>query len=407
MRRRARLVLVSAAALAVASFPAPRALAPAAFAQQPDSVMEQQKREELERIQRAAREKREAAQRLKAQESKALVQLRGTDRQLGATRKRLQRLQRQRSQIDHQLDVTSANLERSLQSLDRQRARLARRLRNAYKTGAGRDLEFLLSTRSFGQLLARWDFLVMVAQQDHLLLESIRGQKEQVEADKQQLELHLNQVQKVATRTSAETNRLANLRRERATTVKTIQSQREAYEAAARQLEKDAGAIRGLLARLEAKRREEAARAQAQGRVVQPYSGDFARGEGQMDWPVRGDVVGHFGNEVHPKWGTVTPNNGVDIACPIGTSVRVVAKGRIEYMSDDYGSYGQMILVNHGDGYYTMYAHLSAVAVVVGQEVTPGQVIARSGDSGSLKGPVLHFEVRKGGTALDPLTWLR
>jgi murein DD-endopeptidase MepM/ murein hydrolase activator NlpD len=66
-----------------------------------------------------------------------------------------------------------------------------------------------------------------------------------------------------------------------------------------------------------------------------------------------------------------------------------------------------MILVNHGDGFYTMYAHLSAIGVSVGQEVDAGAVLGRSGDSGSLKGPILHFEVRRGGAPLDPMDWLQ
>jgi murein DD-endopeptidase MepM/ murein hydrolase activator NlpD len=103
----------------------------------------------------------------------------------------------------------------------------------------------------------------------------------------------------------------------------------------------------------------------------------------------------------------VTPNNGVDIEAAIGTPVRAAARGRVEYTSEDYGTYGQMIILNHGDGYFTLYGHLSEIGVAVGQEIEAGREIARSGESGSLKGPILHFEVRKGGSPLDPEHWLR
>ena len=103
----------------------------------------------------------------------------------------------------------------------------------------------------------------------------------------------------------------------------------------------------------------------------------------------------------------MTPNNGVDIEAVVGTPVRAVARARVEYISEDYGTYGQMIILNHGDGYFTLYGHLSEIDVTVGQEVEAGKQIARSGDSGSLKGPILHFEVRKGGTPLDPEQWLK
>jgi septal ring factor EnvC (AmiA/AmiB activator) len=373
---------------------------------QSDSL-EAAKRKELEEVRRRAAQNREQAKRLQGRENQELVKLRRTERQLGTTRQRLLRLQRERTKLDQQLEVTRMDLQRSLASLEGQRRRLSQRLRNIYKAGAANELEFLLSTSSFAQLLARWDYVVMVAEQDRLMLEQLRGRKEEVEANQQRLELNLDRIQTTAKKTDTETRKLSALRQERETTVQSIQSQRKNYEAAAAELEKTARSIQRLLAELERKRREEAERAKAQGRTPQPYSGEFAKGQGQLDWPARGNVIGRFGNEVHPKWGTVTPNNGIDIEVPVGTGVRSVAKGRVDYVSDDYGTYGQMILINHGDGFYTMYAHLSSIAVSVGQEVEPGQVIARSGDSGSLKGPILHFEVRKGGTPLDPQDWLQ
>lgn len=369
--------------------------APAPYAQEEDSVATA-KRRELEEVQRRARENREAATRLKGQENRALSQLKRTERSLGVTRRRLRDLQRRRQRLDAQLDVTRNDLQRNLASLAEQRAKLGRRLRAMYKFGPARELEFLLSTRSFGQLLARWDYLVMVAQQDRFLLESIRDRKDVVETLSRRLEGHLTQVQRTARQTSSENQRLAAQRENKRKTVHEIQTQRQAYEAAAAELEKTAQAIKRLLASLEQKR----------GAV--PYTGDFAKGQGALDWPLRGELIGRFGPEHNPRFPKVViTNNGVDISASIGTPVKSVAKGRVDYTSEDYATYGQMIIINHGDSYYTLYGHLSDIAVRLGQEVAAGQVIGRSGDTGSLKGPVLHFEVRRGGTALDPEDWLR
>jgi len=363
--------------------------------------LETAKRAELERIQNEAREKREAARRLKGQEVKAVSQLKRTERDLGSARKRLRALQSQRTQLDRELTATRADLDRSQTSLGQQRAKLARRLRKVYMYGNGRELEFLLSTQSFAQLLSRWDFLVMVAEQDRVLLENIEAEKNLVEASESRLSRNLTDVQRNALRTDQENRRLTSLREERAESVQKIQTQREAYEAAALELEKTARAIQRLLADLEQKQKS------ATKSFRPPYAGDFARGQGRLSWPVDGRIVGRFGPETHPKWGTVTMNNGIDIETPIGTPVRAVANGRVEYMSEDFGTYGVMLILNHGDSYYTLYGHLSGVGVLVGQEVQAGQVIAESGDTGSLKGPVLHFEVRRGGQSLDPQEWLQ
>jgi septal ring factor EnvC (AmiA/AmiB activator) len=394
---RARQALVALAALALLAAPG--------FAQQ-DSL-EAAKRKELEEVRRLARENREAATRLKGQETQELTKLHKAERQLNLSRKRMTLLQRRRRNLDQQLDGTRVDLERSMLTLDQRRQQLARRVRNLYKYGSGRELEFLLSTRSFGQLLARWDYLVLLAEQDRLLLEDVKQRKEEVEANQQRLQLNLGEIQRTSKRTTAEGDRLDDLRRERESSVLAIQTQRKNFEAAAAELDRTARSISRLLQSFETNRKAETSRAKAEGRAPQPYSGDFGKAEGSLDWPLRGNLIGHFGPETHPKWGTVTPNNGVDIDAAIGTPVRAVARGRVEYTSEDYGTYGQMIILNHGDGYFTLYGHLSEIDVRVGQEVQAGAQIARSGDSGSLKGPILHFEVRKGGTPLDPEQWLK
>jgi septal ring factor EnvC (AmiA/AmiB activator) len=397
MRRRlAALALAFAVATAFAAVPA-----------RAQDSLEQARKHEIEELKRQANEKRQAAAALKPRENRALGELRRTDRELGLTRRRLNNLQARQQALGSQLEVTRANLQRSIASLDAQREKLRLRLRHMYEFGPARELEYLLSGQSFAQLMTRWDFLNMVAQQDRVLLEGVRAEKEQVEQNQQQLVGNLQDVQQNEKRTSRESAKLAKLRSQKAKTVVVIQTQRQQYEAAAAELERTARRIQSLLAQLERKRRQENEKARVEGRNPQPYSGDFARGQGQLNWPVRGELVGHFGIETHPRFGTQIHNDGLDIAAAIGTSVRAVAKGRVDFANDDYEGMGGMIVLNHGDGYYTLYGHLSDVLVHNGQEVQPDAVIGRVGDAGSLKGPILHFEVRKGSAPLNPESWLR
>ena len=392
------------AALAAALTLAPLAAVAPVRAQ--DSL-EAAKKRELDEIRRQANEKRKAAAALKPRETRALGDLRRTEKQLTASRRRLLALQQRQKSLGAQLEVTRANLDRSIRELENQRDLLRRRLRMMYMFGPAREMEYLLSTKSFAQLMTRWDFLNMVAEQDRVLLDGVRMRKEEVEANKAQLEDNIGQVVTTAQKTTKESTQLASLRTQKAKTVASIQTQRQQYEAAAAELERTARRIQSLLASLERKRREEADRLRGEGRNPQPYSGDFAKGQGQLDWPVRGEIVGRFGIETHPRFGTQIHNDGIDIAAPIGTSVRSVGKGRVDFSNDDYEGMGGMIVLNHGDGYFTLYGHLDAVLVSNGQEVQPGAVIGRVGDGGSLKGPILHFEVRKGSSPLNPENWLR
>ena len=228
--------------------------------------LEAAKRRELDAMRRAAQEKRAQAGALKGQETRAVGELKRTERQLSATRRRLRALRARRERLDQQLDVNRANLQRSVESLQRQRSKLARRMRHMYMMGPARELEYLVSPSSFGELLMRWDFLQMVAASDRLLLENVRSEKNQVEAHQQVLEENLQEVSRTAKKTTAETTKLTGLRQRHAATVRQIQSKREDYEAAAAELERNARALQNLLARLERQRKAEADKARGQGR---------------------------------------------------------------------------------------------------------------------------------------------
>jgi septal ring factor EnvC (AmiA/AmiB activator) len=365
------------------------------------------KRREIDAIQRQARENRARAKELQGKETQALGQLKRTDRELRSTRGRLQNLSRRRRNLGQQLELTRGDLQLSIQSLGSARERLRRRLRSIYKMGPARELEVMLSNQSFAQLMARWDFLLMVAEQDRQLVEDVRERKERVESLETRLQGHLSQIERTTRQTTSENQRLARLREQRAGQVSSIQTQRQNYEAAAAELERSARALQRLLVQLEQRRKSRDVQRRAEGRPAAPFSGDFAKGEGELEWPVRGPVIGRFGPETHPRFGTTINNNGVDIAAAIGSPVQAVARGSVEYTSEDFASYGPIIILNHGDGFMTLYAHLSEILVNVGQEIAAGQIVGRVGDTGSLKGSILHFEVRKGGTALNPQDWLR
>ncbi len=386
----------------------------AAFAQAAEDDEAQQRRE-LESIRRQAAEKRKRAQELKAREGRALKDLRSTERKLQSTRKNVKQLTSREAELEKQLETTRAELERSRARLGDQRARLAQRLRNLYKYGRARELEFFLSAESFAQLLARMDFLTRVARQDRRILLGVTEQKERIEWNEARLDETHTQVDRTLNAKTAEQQKLDRLTKQKQQSVTKITNDRKENEAAAAELERTAKRIQSLLADLERRRREEEERRRAASQTpgaeppkpLTPYEGEFEKGKGQLDWPLRGEIVGRFGNEKHPRFGTVTFNNGVDIRASQGEAVRAVARGRVDFTSSDYGSDGQMIILHHGSGYYTLYAHLSGVNVSRGQEVTSGQTIGAAGDTGSLKGTVLHFEIRKGRQSVDPLGWLR
>jgi murein DD-endopeptidase MepM/ murein hydrolase activator NlpD len=134
------------------------------------------------------------------------------------------------------------------------------------------------------------------------------------------------------------------------------------------------------------------------------HASAFAQLRGRMQWPVsHGSVQTHFGNQVHPILKTVTQSTGIDIATPEGSSVFAVADGEVALISFIPG-FGNVLIINHYNGYRTVYAHLSDIVVSEGQTVSQGTIIARSGDT--VVGAILHFELWHDREKQNPEVWL-
>lgn len=131
----------------------------------------------------------------------------------------------------------------------------------------------------------------------------------------------------------------------------------------------------------------------------------FAGRKGRLPTPADGPVSVGFGKVVNPKFNTVTVQNGLDLSAPAGAPVHAVAPGRVVH-AGWFKGYGNLVIVDHGDGWHSLVAHLASMRTAQGEDVEAGTVVGTVGDSGSLKGPYLYFELRKGGKPVDPAPWL-
>jgi len=185
----------------------------------------------------------------------------------------------------------------------------------------------------------------------------------------------------------------------------------EAEEAASQQTE-----LGEALQLLQAKARAagsvlaELARSRAQLQAVasvleEPEPTGFGALRGKLPLPVPGNVEVAFGRLVHPKFNTVTVQKGLDIRAVAGAPVKALAPGSVAW-SGWLGGYGNLLVLDQGNGYHTIYAHLADVLRPVGARVFPGEVVGTVGETGSLKGAYLYFEVRRRGLAVDPMPWV-
>ena len=277
---------------------------------------------------------------------------------------------------------------------------LRKRLRFYQRRSKPHTAELLLSARSFSEMFARAAFLSRAIQKDRADLIWLRQQREEVAVATALLESRRNGLQTLQEEKLREKARLDKRSAAARDQIESLRRERAASEARTKELEKTEAQIRDLIRRLE----QERERARKSGRST-PAGEGLAALRGRLPWPVKGELIGKFGVEINPRFGTKVPSNGIDIQAPTGTAVHAVAAGVVEFV-DWYPGYGRSVIIDHGGGYYTLYAHCARVAVSKGARVAAGQTIAEVGDTDSLKGPCLHFEIRRGTEAMNPQEWL-
>lgn len=303
-----------------------------------------------------------------------------------------QKVARQRS-IAKDLRISRARLARLKLKLEHAKRVLSARLIAVYKADQPDFLTVVLNSDGFGDLVERTTYLRHVADQDKVVIDTVTELKGE---------------------TQTQTKKLASLEAEASRLVAQVRAQRDAVanakgQLASRQGELDGvlGQRRGMLARVSKDRRhleEDLAAMQQSSQQVTNLlgnipAGPIRKGSGQLIWPVNGTFTSPFGM----RWGRL--HAGIDLAAGSGTPIRAADSGTVRYAGWMSG-YGNYTCIQHSSSMSTCYAHQSSIGVSNGQSVKQGQVIGAVGNTGHSFGAHLHFEVRIGGSPVNPMGYL-
>jgi septal ring factor EnvC (AmiA/AmiB activator) len=289
-------------------------------------------------------------------------------------------------------------------NLAERRAVLNRRLVEIYQRGPLYTFQALLAAESFGDLLSRYKYLYLTSRQDRALVADVEQLRNRVISERNKILDVRAELGRSRQEREAEYAKYTDLAQARSRRLEQLQRSARRTERRLSALEKDEARLNGLLAALERARRDEAARG-LRGAVGGPGSITTAS-LGKLDWPVEGTIVYRFGRDTLPSGGIIRWN-GVGIAAATGTPVRAVEAGKVRLVGQ-FGTYGLTIVLEHGNGYYSVYSHLQAASVKLGSTVSKGTEIGTVGGENSDYGPHLHFEIRgENQVALDPTDWLR
>jgi septal ring factor EnvC (AmiA/AmiB activator) len=277
---------------------------------------------------------------------------------------------------------------------------LSKRIREMYKDEQHKLWQELLSARDFSDLLQRYKFMTLVAERDADLVNDVRERRAAIERQEAEITELLHEVTMSRREKEGELERLGENERQQMEALEKLKKEKQRYQKKAEELARAEKDLQSFIEALEERRLEQA---KAWGEYGEE---DFLGLKGSMRAPVEGSVVREFGRYKHPEYGTVTFSTGIDIEARPDSPVRAVARGRVEYASVLPG-YGNCIIINHGGGYYTLYAHASRIFVGQGDQVEKGRVIAETEKEATGIPTPLHFEIRKSKKALDPAEWLQ
>jgi murein hydrolase activator len=378
---------------------------PAAAQTRRDDPLQAEQRK-LQQTQKQLKEERERAAAARARETSLLAELEEIERRLAAKKSDVTRLETRikKAQSDVQL------YRGEISKLEKQRAgqtnALAGRLRVMYRVHAqGGALPVILSGENPVTRAVAVRHLASLAALDARLIQEYRvtsdklaDRKGREEAQQQELAgLHED-----AKREQAEVDREVAKRR---VILAKVRDERAYHERMVGELTEASNRLEAFIRELQAKQRKLAKIPPPKGGIEPPAVG-FGALKGRLPWPTEGRIVTGYGAQVHPRFGTRTFRNGVDIEAAVGRDVLAVHAGHVIY-TGWFKGYGNLIIVDHGNEYFTLYAHIADIEAKEGEDVRQGQRIGTVGDTGSLAGPRLYFEVRYQGKPQDPEQWLR
>lgn len=335
----------------------------------------QQSNEELEEVQSQLSENLQQIEKLDERIRESENQIEQLDEQVKA-------LQEEIASIQSQLDVAEANYEK-------QKDIMEKRLVAIYEAGDTKYLDVLLKSSNISEFLSNYYLITEIASVDKDLLDEVESEKKEIELAKQKLEK--NQ-QSLATALQTQTKTatvLQNTKALRENYISRLSDEEKAKQAQIDEMTQQYEAVNNQILEL------------AKQGLDTAYIG------GVLAWPVPGytKITSNYGMRVHPITGQYKLHTGVDISAPIGANF-VAANDGIVTKAEYNTAYGNMVIIDHGGGISTLYAHGSEILVTVGQTVKKNEAILKVGSTGYSTGPHAHFEVRINGVVTDPIPYI-
>lgn len=334
-----------------------------------------------------------------------LAVTRNLDKQITLIHRALRIFRRRIASGEAKIKTLNQQIDSLQAEIDTLRPIFAKQIVFAYKYMHNRSLEWLLGASNFHQFTVRIQYFRLISASARRVFDRIVARKKEESDLKDELSNELLIQRQLLSEKKQEETSVRFKRQKRKQIIQKIIRNKSLLNQSLKEKKKSYRKLQSLIASLEKHRKTRKLPPVTQQRWER-LSGNFARQRGKLNWPSRGKIIHPYGRYRNPKLKTVLINNGIDIRAKKGEPVRCVFPGVVSLVTYLSG-YGNMIIIDHNNGYYTVYAHLGEVLVSKSDFVEAGTKIGSVGETGSLEGPLLHFEIYGKDTPLNPIKWLK
>lgn len=350
-------------------------------------------RDDYKKLQKEMLEQRKKLKDTQMQESSVLNEIQDVNVKLGRILAELRTLRRNLGRIKSQINSVQTDIEKTRKSIEKHKEWIGRKLRTMNKYGYSGDiLILLLSSVDMSQIMRTWKYLDHITRYEHSVLviyqENLRNLGEK-NRELEGLKTAMADEQEKIRKKEVE---LAAQKQNKETILLSVRHKKASHQKMLAELEDASKRLLELIR--EAERTD-------------TYAGKgFSRLKGKLPWPVPGTVALKYGAQKDPDFDTPVFRNGIHIQTDDNIDANAVYKGKVIF-AEWFKGFGQLVIINHGDGYHTLYGNLSEIFSRVGDIIERYQVIGKVGTSGLLNSSGMYFEIRYKGKPLDPTQWLQ
>ena len=369
--------------------------------------------DELRGVKREISEKQKLISKTRKVEQAVSSELQEINRSLAKKESELKQLDHELLSVEATLSNTGQEIDRVTEEARQKQLLIERRLVSLYKAGELGAVRMFFSAESFPQMAENIRYMRSVLEQDKLIFAEYHKKIDELRQLKQRLEQEAGRKERLKGNIASKKKEIEQDRLKKTGYLSKVRQDRQGHEASLKELQANASRLQAMINRLEELSRRKAAEKRDPGAKRKPLpelppvpDRGFASQKGRMRMPVKGEIIETFGKHKHPEFNSYTYSKGIVIAAPLGQEIRAIYEGTVVF-ADYFKGYGNMVIVDHGGGYFSLYAYSSRILRKAGSEIGKGDALAVVGDVDSSKGPALYFEIRYQGKPVDPAGWVR